>query len=211
MYRIALIIEKHLSSDRGFKIFESSGELLDQNKRETIERVLRCRVIDRYGLAEFGIVAYQNNFGDPRLRILDDIVWPESLDGEIVLTGLKNRCMPLIRYTTGDMGTLEKTSDALYFSNMYGRIHDMIQIGEKSYPTHYIQDVLDRIGGIEEFQIKKSGTGKYILNIVKKPETDGSLIENEIRRYWNDSMDISFISYDDLQFVGDRSKFRYLV
>ena len=55
---------------RAFQIFELSGELLEARQRETIRRVFGCRVVDRYGLAEFGVVAYQMSDEESRIAHL---------------------------------------------------------------------------------------------------------------------------------------------
>src|SRR5262249_1865628 len=59
LYALALFLERSgCQTERIMRIFESTGEVLDNKKRQTIERVFRCRVVNRYGSAEFGVVAY---------------------------------------------------------------------------------------------------------------------------------------------------------
>ena len=74
-----------------------------------------------------------------------------------MLTGLKNRLMPLIRYRTGDLAALDRDERGLALSALNGRVHDLVSIGGKIYPSHYVQDLLQRIGGIAEFQIETGG------------------------------------------------------
>ncbi len=69
-----------------------AAKLLQPYMREKIEKVLNCRVIDRYGLAEFGVTAYQLDAEREELQLFDSEVWPESRPGdegstELVLTG----------------------------------------------------------------------------------------------------------------------------
>ena len=97
MHEIARHVESRYGGGRAFAVFESSGELLEPHVREDIARILRCRVVDRYGLAEFGVVAYE--FEGRALEVLTSEVHAETDEaGELVLTGLRNRLMPLIRY-----------------------------------------------------------------------------------------------------------------
>ena len=89
---------------KGFNItlIETSGEILRETHRKNIEQFFSTNVIDRYGLAEAGIVAYQmpNN---TNLSVLDFHTFVEvDTDGEILITTLNNKVMPLIRYRTGD-------------------------------------------------------------------------------------------------------------
>jgi phenylacetate-CoA ligase len=211
-YALALAIESTSLPRQGFQVFESSGELLDAKKRRKIEEVFQCRVFDRYGLAEVGVIAYQNQASTTQLRIFDDFCYPETHDGEIVVTALQNPLMPLIRYRTGDLANLETRDDGFYFSHMYGRVHDLLKIGPRTVPTHHIQDVLDRIGGIVEFQIEKQhGEGKYDLKIVSARNDDNARIGSEIDRYFGSDLSVKFVGMEQLTRVGDRQKFRYLV
>ncbi|MBC87498.1 MAG: CoF synthetase [Bdellovibrionaceae bacterium] len=193
-----------------FQVFESSGELLDARKRAKIQETFDCKVIDRYGLAEFGVVAYESN-EDSRLNVFDSIVYPEIVDGEITLTGLFNKLMPLIRYKTGDMAELIEGPEGYYFQNMLGRIHDRLEIDGKVYLTHYIQDVLDhRVRGVKEFQIKKN-SDHYELRLVTEFGANKEAISEKIKNYFPSQLAIKFINHDDLELVGWRGKFRYVI
>lgn len=85
-------------------------------QRERIQQALRTRVFSWYGHSERLILAGEceknttyHHFPDYGiLEIIDDkgnACNQEGERGEIVGTGLLNRCMPLIRYRTGDYAT----------------------------------------------------------------------------------------------------------
>jgi phenylacetate-CoA ligase len=126
-------------------------------------------VVDRFGNAEFGIVAYERlREPEHKLLVYDAIVWPETRSHEsghqeLVLTSLRNDAMPLIRYRSGDLGELLTTAEGFYIRNIVGRVHDLVRIGQVHYPTHYIQDLLDRIGGVDEFQLEERTDGILVL------------------------------------------------
>ena len=83
-------------------IVETSGEILRDSQRENIENFFSTKVVDRYGLAESGIVAYQMPNND-YLSVIDFHTFVEiDTNGEIIITNLNNNVMPLIRYRTGD-------------------------------------------------------------------------------------------------------------
>jgi phenylacetate-CoA ligase len=223
-----LAVRVHALGDRGppaFRVFESSGELLKNYQRDMIAQVFECEVVDRYGLAEVGIAAYQADRNDRAMLVNDPLVWPEiapldeyidnSADeqdesGEIVVTTSKNRMMPLIRYRTGDMAVLSESPSGFVLSKLVGRIHDVIEIGGRKLPTHYIQDVLDRIGGIREFQVELRGDGPVIRLV---PERDANVdnIRAQVDRFWNNELKIEFIDASELQLLGWRRKFRRIV
>lgn len=226
MYQVALHVADRSLSDPPFRVFESSGELLDEQHRDTIIHVFQCRVVNRYGLAEAGIIAYQVGLSDRTMLILDPVVWPEiaysddkegekaSLQGgrfgELVLTATKNRMMPLIRYRTGDMAVLSETPRGFVLDKLVGRTHDIVDIGKHRMPTHYIQDVLGRIGGIREFQIERRDRAT-VLRIIAEDAADFGAIRDRVRSFWQDGIDVEFIALSELHLSGERQKFRRVV
>ena len=345
MYALALYLSRQTPLAKPlFNVFESTGEVLDTKKREAIEKHVGCRVYDRYGNAEFGVVAHEKDDSNHRLKVLDFMVLPEvygwrdrdnehklTLDtegrlsslptvklekiwksrpdlqkvypyaltaqnsefwgwwchwghkeynanqilpfqliddtidigericvlkellwntridlqqafpaplenddfaqwwqkkgmkeyydldelqsgNELVLTTLTNNAMPLIRYRTGDMiGALESEDGGYTISEIAGRIHDTIKIGDKTYPTHYLQDVLDRIGGIIEFQVEIIDDGKIKLYLVSPDNNQHESIIHRLNAWWGNHVSVEFIALHELKRVGWRDKFRYLI
>jgi len=103
-------------SEIGLKaaIFTSETCLPFQKTRLT--QLLRCPVAAEYGCSEVDIIAF--GCKEDRLHINAESIWVEVLDspdttndiGEIVVTDLNNRCMPLLRYRLGDLGRLRDGS-----------------------------------------------------------------------------------------------------
>jgi len=216
IYALACYIEKAQGSAKAFDVFESSGELLEPYMRETIAKALNCRVVDRYGLAELGVMAYElNNNG---LQVLDSEGWAESRpldsspgDEELIFTGFRNHLMPLIRYCTGDMAKVERRSDGFYLTNVVGRIHDMVPINGVVYATHHIQDMLDhRVGGIQEFQIDLR-TEPPVLRIVLEASANPEEIKNKIEGFWGAGFNVNFVGHEAFIRVGRHAKFRHVV
>jgi len=224
LYQLARHVSPRRPAAPAFAIFESSGEMLTATQRALIERVFRCRVVDRYGLAEAGVLAYQTGAAEDGLLVFDQAGWPEIAEvafggelastpgarsGELVVTALGNRMMPLIRYRTGDLATLVETAKGFYLRDLVGRIHDVVSIAGVPQPTHRLQDVLDRIGGIREFQIE-ARAARPLFRIVAE---DGARerIDAALRRQWADAIDIEFIDAEALTLQGWRAKFRHLV
>lgn len=215
IYALACYIERVYGRGKAFEIFESSGELLQPYMRETIARVLRCRVVDRYGLAEFGVMAYELDGEQAGLQVLESEGWPESRaieDGhELVFTGFRNRLMPLIRYTTGDRAKVEQRPHAFVLTDVVGRIHDIVPLNGVAYATHHIMDVLDhRVGGIQEFQIDLRGD-KPILRIVPEPGADTAQITARVEARWPEAFTLEFVGHEAFIRVGHRAKFRHVV
>jgi len=210
---------------RSFEVFESSGEILSAAQREVIARVFGCRVVNRYGLAEAGVVAYQADPDQDDMIVFDPVAWPEVIDvefgadipqragdhsGELVVTALTNKMMPLIRYRTGDIASLRETQHSFQLKSLMGRVHDVIDVGGIPVPTHHVQDVLDRIGGVREFQIE-SGPNRPTFRIVPESLAYRTAIEQGLQKRWKNSIHIEFVGLDALKRQGWRSKFRHLV
>lgn len=219
IYALACYIERTYGPSKAFDVFESSGELLEPHMREVIARALCCRVIDRYGLAELGVMAYEVEGHETGFQIFESEGWPENralpdhMDGarELVFTGFRNRLMPLIRYATGDLAEVVERKDGFFLTNVVGRIHDVVPINGVAHPTHHIQDMLDhRVGGIQEFQIDLR-TEPPTLRIVSEPWASQEDTLGKVRAFWGDAFKVEFVGHDALVRVGRRAKFRHVV
>lgn len=95
----------------------TSAEILSAQMRKTIEEAFRCPVFDHYGAREIGVIAsaceeycgYHLTAKNVVMEIIrngEPVVAEES--GVILLTGLHNHGMPLIRYKIGDIGALSQ-------------------------------------------------------------------------------------------------------
>jgi phenylacetate-CoA ligase len=90
------------------------GELLTDEQQETLRRVFRCEVRNQYGAQEFNRMAWDCGQSDG-LHVDAESVHIEIVradgsaaapgeEGELVVTGLVNTLMPLVRYRIGDVG-----------------------------------------------------------------------------------------------------------
>jgi phenylacetate-CoA ligase len=218
LYALAVYLGEQQIDARGvIRVFESTGEVLDSKKRRKITDIFGCDVVDRFGNAEFGIVAYER-LGDPEHRLLlyDGMVWPETRSHEsghqeMVFTALRNDAMPLVRYRTGDLGELLTTAGGFYIRNIAGRVHDLVRIGDSHYPTHYIQDLLDRIGGIDEFQVEQQSNDDLLLWLVAGDSARHGAIKQLIHSWWPTGIEVHFTDFGGLKREGWREKFRYVV
>lgn len=208
--------EKGLDAKGLFEIFVSTGEMLSPAQRALIEEALGVRVSNRYGACEFGVMAQELEKGPKgELLVHDALVWPE-MDapdgegiGELVFTGLRNPAMPLIRYRMGDLGRLEERGDGWWLGELAGRTHDSVEIEGVAYPTHYIQDILDRCGDISDFQLLVRGGRPLELRLVTRPE-NWEDVRSRVQANFP-SLPLRRIEAGELVFVGARGKFSYLL
>ncbi len=125
----------------GLSCIITTGERQVEAKKRQIEAGFGCRVVDEYGCTELGIIAFECPAGS--LHVASHNVFVEIIDpqtgaaappasvGEIVLTELHARAMPLIRYRLGDLGRLSnsrcdcgRTTPTL--EGIVGRVSDLI-------------------------------------------------------------------------------------
>jgi len=125
-----------------------------EGMRASLEKALGCPAYDIYGLSEIigPGVAGECEVRDG-LHIQDDHFLPEVIDpatdqvlgpgreGELVLTTLTKRALPLVRYRTGDVTTLTDAPcpcgrTSIRMARVKGRSDDMLVIkGVNLYPS----------------------------------------------------------------------------
>lgn len=150
------------------KFVECTGEPLESMVRAQIASYFSCSVLNRYGLAEAGIVAYQMQPDSDWLEVLHPHVYIEiGADNEIILTTLNNYVMPLIRYRTGDYCNEWKIEgDRLYIRGIEGRRHINVKVAFGiELSTSVLEDYIFKIPEILNIQfiLDSKGTLRNIL------------------------------------------------
>jgi phenylacetate-CoA ligase len=87
------------------------GYQLSADARAAMEEAFGCKVMDLYSAGEFGEIACETDARDGMMVaaegflvevLVGDRPAREGEEGELFITDLNNRCMPFIRYATGD-------------------------------------------------------------------------------------------------------------
>lgn len=196
------------------RVFEPSGEMMTEKMADAISEYLGCRVTNRYGNAEFGVMAHSRpEDGYRKLAVFDRAFYIEEVEqGPLIVSNFTNLSFPLFRYDTGDLGTVRHETEGSFIYDLQGRIHDLVRIDGEDYATHYIMDYLDhKIRGVREFQILVEKDESPLLNIIPEDENDRGRIEAELRARWPRGLNIGFIRHEDLRTTGWRQKFRHVV
>jgi phenylacetate-CoA ligase len=123
-------------------------------------------VVDLYGIAQAGLAAVECA-GENGMHVMEDLVIAEIIDpetgdlleygerGELVLTHLNKEAMPLVRYRTGDLTSLDRIGcdcgrRHTLPSGVIGRVDSRLKVkGVKVYPD-VIPPVLDATPGVGE-------------------------------------------------------------
>ncbi len=146
----------------------TSGEFLLESVKNHIREAYACPVYDVYGSSETKEVAWECREGSLHINV--DVVLIEVLqengepvppgdEGEIVATLLFNEAMPLIRYRTGDRGSLlpGRCCCGVSFPKLgvvTGREADALKLGKDRRISPYVLTcALERIAGLRRYQV----------------------------------------------------------
>lgn len=160
----------------------TDSELLTEGTRRLLERVWNTRVVDVFGTYETDNIAYQcEEIGGYHLA-LDCVVAevlrdgkpvPAGETGELVVTVLRNRTSPFIRYNLHDLVALDtrpcpcgRTLPLLRV--IEGRANDQIRLpggGQRSAMA--LLGSLDGLGElVKECQVEQAANGDIIVRVV---------------------------------------------
>ena len=154
------------------------GEMWTDDMCNKIESELGIFASNNYGLSEIigpgvsGDCKYRNGMHVQEDNFIVECVNPDTLEpvkdgekGELVFTSLTKEAMPIVRYRTRDISSLDYTPcecgrTGVRMSRVLGRSDDMLIIrGVNVFPSQ-----------IEEALFKVEGTSAHYLIIVDRPE-----------------------------------------
>lgn len=168
----------------GVRLVACTAEPLHDFQRELLRASFGCPVVDVYGAAEFGAFAHECPLGRMHVavenvvvEILDDSGRPvkSGTPGEVVVTGLANRCMPLIRYRLGDIAALTGQTCPCgrglpLLEVKGGRLSEMIRTGSgrvfHSELFNYLGRELLSQGLVRQFQVVQTELDHFLVLLV---------------------------------------------
>jgi phenylacetate-CoA ligase len=185
------IVKNNYKFNRVKRIFTSS-EYLQENVREYIKKAFNAEIFDIYGSTEFKEVAwecekhegYHINEDEVIVEIVKD--WKRVVPGtigNIVITDLRNKAMPLIRYMMNDKGMLlvEKCTCGRTFSLMKpyaGRSSEYVILPNSEILSPYLFTTsIEKIDGLLQYQIIQTNEKTLTANIVCNQEYFSSIAE----------------------------------
>ncbi len=121
---------------KSIKYIESFGEILPNDLLINAQQLFNVHIADMYGSEEMNCIAFQ--YPDGIMRVFNDNVFVECLssekqsidikgEGEAIITNLKNRAMPLIRYNQGDEIVLKTATNKQNNICVYEQIIETIK------------------------------------------------------------------------------------
>lgn len=188
------------------------AEPWSENMRREIENNLKIDAYDIYGLSEIigpGVAiecAYKNGLHIAEDHFIAEIIDPETGEvleegeqGELVITAITKEALPIIRYRTRDLTTLDRSPcpcgrTHVRMKKVLGRSDDMVIIrGVNVFPSmvesvllnipgvepHYLL-VVDRKGNLDELEVQVEVSEKVFSDEVRKLEELGAHIKREL-------------------------------
>ncbi|NNC49651.1 MAG: phenylacetate--CoA ligase family protein [Flaviramulus sp.] len=188
-----------------------TSEMLFDDDKTLLQSQLGVPIINEYGAAELGLIAFQNqqkewliNTDDMFIEVLDEKnrIVPYGEEGRLVITSLYNKAHPLIRYDLGDIGKLSKTSTSrkLILKTLIGRTNDLVKLpsGKKAVGLtfYYVtKTVIEDDGNVKEFIIEQLKLDVFKISYVSNYELSEKKIKsikNVIYQYLEPHLNVLF-------------------
>jgi len=169
----------------GLKVAVTTAEVLSDPQRARLQRAFDCPVQNEYGCGEVGPIAYECPRG--ALHLMTDHLHVELLgpgdrpagpgeSGEVVVTDLANRAMPLVRYRLGDSavagtGPCPCGRGFPTLERIWGREYDFIETGDgRRFHGEffmYLFEELQQHGiGVRQFQVVQEGPADLAIALL---------------------------------------------
>ncbi|OGW37693.1 MAG: hypothetical protein A2Y97_05560 [Nitrospirae bacterium RBG_13_39_12] len=176
------------------RIILTVGELLLPATRSFLEEIFRAPVRDRYGIEEMGYIAWECPVGGGYhvaadcgiFEVVDENDCPAApgSEGDLIVTSLYNRAMPLIRYRLGDRVSIEPEPCLCgcvfpRIRRITGRADDLLRLpsGEWVHPVVAAWGIVD-IPGMELFRITQNDVKEYQVDLVIRDPLSSEAILN---------------------------------
>lgn len=186
------------------RVISSAGTLTPE-MRDHIEKAFHAPVFNRYGSRDGGATANQCELRsglhicEPTLYLevvdADGMPVPDGEEGEILITQIRNRAMPLFRYRIGDVGVLDPDPCPCgrphrVLKAVLGRACERVRtpngkILDHSYFLHLFGVVLNT-GWLDRFQVVQHALDKVEVKLVPRVKADSDSIARGIMEIRNE-------------------------
>jgi phenylacetate-coenzyme A ligase PaaK-like adenylate-forming protein len=174
------------------KVVISAFEPTTKAVRATLTDTFNCRVVSVYGTMETGPVAWECAHGKHHLdpgAAVPEVVNDEGLVesdgnlGRLLLTSLRSRVMPLIRYDTGDLASLGRGrcgcgKSGVWIDALEGRVVSEIRTASGRRLHAYCLMARTDDLGIREYQYIQRMAGEVTLVVEPWTHIDSDLVAN---------------------------------
>jgi phenylacetate-CoA ligase len=197
------------------KMVMTTAETLSDRQRSAIQRAFGIPVTDQYGCTEMTHFVAQCPLGSYHIHVehgLIEILREDGVPcangevGQVVVTGLVNRTMPLLRYRIADTASLSDEmcncgSTLPVLGRIVGRSDDVLHFASGRAVGRF-DPVFKGFTEVLEAQIEQTSPTSLIVRVVPSPGYNaeiGQKIEWEIRKRVGDDVAIQVEPVDAIQ------------
>jgi phenylacetate-CoA ligase len=230
LYLLAKFLEKKGLDDIRPKGMYSAGMVLHDFERKKVEEIFKCKLQDRYGTEELGLIATECKEKEG-LHINTDCHYLEFIgnDGKpvppgergfIIVTDLTNLAMPFIRYRTEDVGipSTKKCSCGRtqpLIEKIQGRIADFLITpeGELISGVSLTDHFAGQIPGVAQMQIVQEKIDRLTLNIVRNDDfgdESKQKVSHLVREFFGGKMYFQYNFVNQIS-QGPSGKYRFTI
>jgi phenylacetate-CoA ligase len=195
----------------------TSAEVLHEHERELIERAFGCKVFNRYGCREVGVIASECEAHDG-LHINAECLLVEFVRdgkavapgeaGDVVITDLLNFGMPFIRYRIEDIGisgirrcTCGRSLPLM--ETVAGRVTDFLMApdGRRISGASLTIYLVANTPGIGQAQIVQESHKELRLRIVRKSDFNKeseAFIQKKVKEFFGSDMHLTYEFLNDI-------------
>jgi phenylacetate-CoA ligase len=222
-----LLDQKLIFPIKSLKAIFPTAEPLYDFQRKVIQKAFGCPVSIEYGSRDAGAIAHECPERGLHLEAENIIVEimsgghksSEGKSGEIVVTNMSTMGMPLIRYRTGDIGTISNNSCSCgrslpLLGKVEGRSTDFI-IGHDGRLIHALSVIyiLREINTIKQFRVIQEAKDLVVVEVVGYSvisERDVSYIRVKIKELLQNDPEVQVKCLDQIKTLPS-GKHRYVI
>jgi phenylacetate-CoA ligase len=187
----------------------TSSEALTAAARNAIANAFRGQIFDLYGCTEFKEVAWECSHHRKHVNFESTYVeagTSASATAPILLTSLTNRAMPLIRYHTGDLGSLEQHTCACgrqtaQLQIALGREGDMIPLPDGQRLSPYLLTTsIENLTGLQQYRLLHTQPKELVIELLLRGTPDTRELEScrlALQQILHNSIVVKFIQVTD--------------
>ena len=144
------------------------------------------------------------------MRVIDHSVELEINTGSqpLIFTTKENKLFSLVRYECGDIGEVKLINGIKYITNMQGRKHKDIQVGNLRISSAVLMDIINhRLDKVIDFQLKEGMNPILYMSLTEDSKETRDSVREKLKKYANVDFEINIIPYTSFERKGIRDKF----
>ncbi|WP_303317704.1 CoF synthetase [Flavivirga abyssicola] len=190
------------------------SEGLNKYTKRSMRKYFNAHVVSRYSNTENGIIAQQKinsdsfsinwaSFYVEIFKIDEDVPVTNGEAGRIIITDLHNYAIPLIRYDTGDVGTINYEVSPPLLKNIEGRKADIIYNTKGEIVSSFIVANVVEYEGIIQGQLIQETQKEYLLklNVANEFKQEVDII-NEFKGYLGNDAELKIGYVDEIPLLA---------